>query len=98
MDNPLRPRLRLATLLLTGFLAGIPLAGGPRRLPEQPVDLNAATATELMQLPRVGPRTAERILAWRREHGRFRRPEDLLNVKGIGEKAFQRLKPHVRAE
>jgi competence protein ComEA len=59
------------------------------------VDLNSATVTELMQLPRVGARTAERILAWRRENGPFRRPEDLMAVRGIGEKAFQRLRPHI---
>jgi competence protein ComEA len=59
------------------------------------VDLNAATATELMELPRVGARTAARIVAFRQEHGRFHRPEELMNIKGIGEKAFRRLQPHV---
>ena len=76
---------------LGGPLA-LPAAGRP---PAQPVDLNTATRTELMQLPRVGQRTAERILAFREAHGPFRRPEELMQVKGIGEKAFLRLKPHV---
>lgn len=96
MDPSLR--LRLAKLALIAGLAVTALPGAPRRLPERPIDLNAATVTELLQLPRVGPKTAERIVAWRREHGRFRRPEDLLNVKGIGEKAYQRLKPHVTTD
>jgi competence protein ComEA len=60
------------------------------------VDLNLASATELQQLPRVGPRTAGRIVAWRQAHGPFQRPEDLMAVKGIGEKAFRRLRPHIR--
>jgi competence protein ComEA len=65
----------------------------PPRAPQRPVNLNTATVTELMQLPRVGQKTAERILAFRREHGGFQRPEELMNVKGIGEKSFAKLKP-----
>ena len=76
-------------------LAGLLLMAAPRRPPEQPVNLNTATLTELMQLPRVGPRTAERSLAFRQDHGPFQRPEELMNVKGIGEKAFLRLRPHI---
>jgi len=71
------------------------LMAAPRRPPEQPIDLNTATMTELMQLPRVGPRTAERIQAFRREQGPFRRPEELMNIKGIGEKTFRRLRRHI---
>jgi competence protein ComEA len=82
-------------LLLAWILAGMLPVAAARRPPERPVDINSATATELMQLPRVGARTAERILAWRQAHGRFRRLEDLLAVKGIGEKAFLRLRPHI---
>lgn len=65
------------------------------RGPQRPVDLNSATVTELMQLPKVGQRTAERIIAFRKEHGGFKRPEELMGVKGIGEKAFTRLKPYL---
>lgn len=83
-----------ARLLALG-LAGLLLGAAPRHPPERPVDLNTATATELLQLPRIGPRTAERILAFRREHGPFRNPEELMNVKGIGPKSFRRLRPHL---
>lgn len=72
------------------------LAAAPRRPPAQPIDLNTATRTELLQLPRVGPRTAERILAFRQAHGPFRRAEELMAVKGIGEKTFIRLQPFIR--
>ena len=61
----------------------------------RPVDLNTATVTELMQLPKVGQRTAERIVAFRKEHGGFKRPEEVMGVKGIGEKAFTKLKPYL---
>jgi competence protein ComEA len=59
------------------------------------VDLNTATLTELLQLPRVGARTAARILAFRKANGPFRRPEEIMNIQGIGEKAFRRLQPHI---
>ena len=52
---------------------------------------NTATVTELMQLPRIGQKTAERIVAFRKEHGGFQRPEELMNVKGIGEKNFAKI-------
>jgi competence protein ComEA len=66
------------------------------RAPQRPVNLNTATVTELMQLPRVGAKTAERIVAFRKQHGGFLRTEELMNVKGIGEKSYARLKPYVR--
>jgi competence protein ComEA len=60
------------------------------------VDLNTATATQLDSLPGVGPVTAERILTWRTEHGRFRRVEELQEVEGIGPKTYADIAPHVR--
>jgi competence protein ComEA len=84
----------LQSWMLALVLCGTLLAG-PRRPPEHPVNLNTATVTELMQLPRVGPKTAQRIIAFRVEHGPFQRPEDLMAVKGIGEKTFQRLRPYI---
>ncbi len=94
---PISPSRLLRTILLAFALSGL-LAGAPRRPPERPVNINTATATELMQLPRVGPRTAERIIAYREANGPFQRPEDLMNVKGIGEKTFLRLQPYITVE
>lgn len=85
MSNPFTP---LALALALAF----PLAAGARA-PQRPVNLNTATVTELMQLPRIGQKTAERILAFRKQHGGFQRPEELMNVKGIGEKSYAKLKP-----
>lgn len=65
------------------------------RMQSELIDLNSATAMELDTLPGVGPRTAERILEYRREHGGFERIEDLMDVRGIGERTFLRLKPLV---
>jgi len=60
------------------------------------VDLNSATETQLDALPGVGPVTAGRILAWRTEHGRFTRVEELQEVDGIGPKTYAQIAPHVR--
>ncbi len=59
------------------------------------IDLNRATAEELQKLPRVGPVTARRILKTRQQMGGFRRVEDLLNVRGIGPKTLERIRPYV---
>ena len=86
-------KFRFLVGLFTLFL-GWPLQAA-ERAPARPIDLNRASATELMQLPRVGPRTAARIVAFRRAHGAFQRPEELMDIKGIGEKAWARLRAHV---
>lgn len=88
--------IRTTTLLLALALAPLGLSAA-ERAPQRPVNLNTATVTELMQLPRVGQKLAERIVAYRKQHGAFQRPEELMNVKGVGEKSFLKLKAHVQA-
>ena len=63
-----------------------------------PVDLNTATAEELDVLPGIGPALAERIIAYREEHGPFTAPEDLLAVSGIGEKVLDGLRDQIVLE
>ena len=65
-------------------------------LRKNPVDLNHASAEQLALLPGVGPKMAERILAYRQENGGFKSLADLDNVKGIGEKRLETLKPLVK--
>lgn len=61
-----------------------------------PLDLNSATQAQLDALPGIGPVLAERIVAWRTEHGRFTSVDELGEVSGIGAKAMERLRPLVR--
>lgn len=61
------------------------------------VDLNAATLATLDTLPGVGPVTAQRIVDWRTEHGRFDRVEQLREIDGIGPSRFAKLKDLVVA-
>ena len=68
---------------------------GKKESPARPVDLNTASKEELMRLPGVGEKTALAIIE-RRKHMPFRRIEDILEVKGIGEKKFEKMKPFLR--
>lgn len=70
----------------------------PDFLQKNPLDLNTATAQQLETLPGVGPKMAERILAFRAENGPFKAIDDLDEVKGIGEKRMEELRPLVRVK
>ena len=72
---------------------------GPRGFPgdrtcsrRAPLNLNAATEAQLEALPGIGPATATRIVEYRKKNGAFKKVEELMNVKGIGEKSFLKLK------
>lgn len=93
----LRPIVRALTvpvlgLALSTIVAQPVLAEGDTHAS---VNVNQATAAELQNLPRVGAKLAERIVQQRAQHGPFKRVEDLMEVKGIGEKMFTTLRPYV---
>ncbi len=60
-----------------------------------PVNINTAGQAQLESLPGVGAKAAERILEYRQKNGNFKKVEDLMNVKGFGEKTFLKLKPRL---
>ena len=57
------------------------------------LNLNTATEEQLMLLPQVGPSKAERIVAWRKKNGGFKRIADLRRVKGFGYRTYKKLEP-----
>ncbi|HEY53366.1 MAG TPA: ComEA family DNA-binding protein [Caldilineae bacterium] len=63
-------------------------------LPDEPIDLNTATAAELESLPGVGPKTAALLIQERP----YSSVEDLLRVKGIGEKTLEKLHPYIKVD
>ena len=76
--------------------------GSPPRTASAPapprVSINTASREELERLPGVGPSLAARIVEHRERFGPFRRVEHLLMVRGISERRFRQLSPHLTAE
>jgi comEA protein len=69
--------------------------GEVKAAPAQVVNINTAPAEQLERLPGVGPKTAARIVEYRQKNGGFKKIEELMNVRGIGEKAFLKMKPQL---
>ena len=53
------------------------------------ININKASVEEISKLEKIGPSYAERIVQYRKEHGPYEKPEDLMKVKGIGPKTFE---------
>jgi competence protein ComEA len=72
----------------------------PRRAPQAaavqfPINLNTATAEQLEAIPGIGPVLAQRIIEYRQTHGRFQSVDELLEVRGIGPKRLESMRPYV---
>ena len=96
-------RMVMMVLFVLGLVAGVQAEqdatrrGTPvaKASATSPINLNTATVGQLETLPGIGKSTAERILEYRDKSGGFKKVEDLMNVRGIGEKSFLKLKPLV---
>jgi competence protein ComEA len=89
-------RVLIAALVITLSLAAqMATAQEPGRAAgaSAPLNLNVATVAQLEALPGIGRATAERIVEYRQKNGGFKKAEDLMNVRGVGEKSFLKLKP-----
>ena len=80
-------RMTIAVLMLLALTIGT-----AAQTSDTPVNLNTATAAQLEALPGVGPATAQRILEYRQKSGGFKKVEELMNIRGIGETSFMKLK------
>ena len=98
MRRKARPHLNL---LLSGLLLLLPLcpalAVQPVRQPER-VNLNTGSEAELMRLPFVGLTMARRIIEYRRKHGFFKRPQDVVVVKGMSARRYRQIAHLIRTE
>ena len=89
---PVRRRFVAAAFLLVAITSCF---AAPKRPPAKPLDLNAATAAQLQQLPGVGPGTAQQMVSFREKSGPFQRVEDLLAIHGISKVKLEKLRPYV---
>ena len=89
--------LALCGLLLAGPVVMAQQAAKPSSIaaPNAAINLNTSTLEQLETLPGIGARTAALIVEYRQKNGGFKKIEELMNVKGIGEKSFLKLKPLV---
>jgi len=82
----------LALCLGLAFSSVSVLAQKSAAVPSEKINLNSATAEQLQSVPGIGPSTAKSILDYRAKVGKFNKIEEIINVKGIGEKKFQKIK------
>ena len=84
--------LLVSTILLSAATAAVAQSDKATPAAKAVVNLNPATLGQLEDLPGIGRSTAQRILDYREKSGGFKKIEELMNVKGIGEKSFLKLK------
>ena len=92
----------LALSLLCLLAGAAPLSASPeapsaaKSGPAQPIDINSASVEQLTAVPGIGPSLAQRIVEFRKKEGPFQRVEDLLKIRGIGERSLEKIRPHVK--
>jgi competence protein ComEA len=83
----------IATIGATAFAAETE-AGVPKGV----ININTADAAQLSLLPRVGAKAAQRIVEYRTQHGRFEKTTDIMQVKGFGDKSYERLSAYISVD
>ncbi len=83
----------IATMCASAFAADAQVSA-----PAGVVNINSADAGQLSLLPRVGAKAAQRVIEYRNQHGAFAKATDLMQVKGFGQKTFERLSPYITLE
>jgi competence protein ComEA len=100
----IQDRIRVRAWLAVTLVGMLVAAGaGPQIVAAQgsssagKIDINTANEPELMTVDGIGETLAKRIVEFRDEHGPYNRIEDLLKVRGIGEKSLEKLRAHLTA-
>jgi len=86
-------RVLLSLCLILFFsVAAFPAKKKP---PLKPVNINTATSEELQQVPGIGPATARKILQMRKSYGAFKSVDDLLAIRGLGQKRLDKMRKYL---
>lgn len=82
-------------LIALALVATFAAADDGRASQQGVVNVNTATSEQLQLLPGIGPALAERIIAFRESNGPFEKVDELVAVRGIGDKSLTKLRPYV---
>jgi competence protein ComEA len=86
-------------LMLSIVAAFIVVLSGPSFAGDvKKININKASIEELIQLKRIGPKHAKRIIDYREKNGPFKNPQDIMKVKGIGEKTYELNKDQITVQ
>jgi competence protein ComEA len=87
---------RFSLLILFFSLICAPtILAAKKKPPARPVNINTATSEELQQVPGIGPATAEKILQMRKSYGPFKSVDDLLAIRGLGQKRLDKMRKYL---
>lgn len=78
--------------LLIGLVSGVQAEGDGK------ININTATVEQLTAITGIGPSIAQRIVDYRQENGQFTSIDEIVNVRGIGAKTFEKIKAYITAE
>jgi len=88
----------LLSLVLLSICAGAFAADMQGTTPTGVVNINTADATQISYLPRVGAKAAQRVVDYRAQNGPFHKATDLMQVKGFGQKTFDRISSFITVD
>lgn len=93
----LMTRVMVFSLVFALVLVSFPFlqAQTTSKAADKKIDINTASVVELQKLPRIGEKVAQRIVDFRKENGKFKKIEEIMKVKGIGEKIFGGMKDFI---
>ena len=88
-------KLLVLVVAVSIVLALVPIAGAEEG---KKININTAVKEELIELDRIGPKYAERIIEYREKVAPFEKPEDIMKVKGVGKKTYEANKDSIVVE
>jgi competence ComEA-like helix-hairpin-helix protein len=88
----------VTVFLIASISAAAFAADNQPSAPAGVVNINTADAAQLSFLPRVGLKAAQRIVDYRTQHGPFQKTTDIMQVKGFGDKSYERLSAYIVVE